>query len=207
MTKKYTICLLFTIFIGVTNLTGCKSSSPFNYPPEHFYRLGLMYFQSGKYQRAEVTFKTALDLRPTYAEAYTGLAYTYYWMAQIAYQKKDIPRTKKCYNWALYNFDNALKYKDYGHPYLGKGMVFLQGWNAYDLAIENFLKAIESEPESMAVRIKADFYLGNCYTLAGKHQKAIEAYTEYLELYSDNPDRKEIEDLIKELQKRINKER
>ncbi len=143
---------------------------------------GIAYRRKGEYDRAIADYDRALKLKPDYAKAYGGRGVAY--------------GLKGDYDRAIADFDQALKLKpDDAEAYGGRGLVH-SSKGEYDHAIADFDQALKLKPNY------AEAYGGRgvAYGLKGDYDRAIADLRRYLELLPNAPNRRDVEELIQQLE-------
>jgi len=169
------------------------------------YGFGIHWMEVKDFTRAEFSFLKALESNANFADAYIQLGMLYY----ILYEKeissnKNPEITVRYYNLS-YNCLGKAKELSPQNPRIYTGLARLQMVaGQFDKAIENLLKGRQyTEPEDIATEVIICLELGNCYLSLGKHQKALEEYKESLNFVTDKEERKNIDSIIREIEKHI----
>jgi predicted negative regulator of RcsB-dependent stress response len=100
-----------------------------------YFKLGLVLFQKGDYEKAKWNFKKAVDIGPEFAENHLNLGTVYFKL--------------KDYDNALRSYNEALKLRPklaIVHIALGE---FYKSFEDYDKAADYFKKALEYDPDNM----------------------------------------------------------
>ena len=117
-----------------------------------YYNLGLVYFETGLYKKAEEKFKYTIYLDHKFTKAYLKLAYLY------AIQKE--------YDKAIYEWNKALEIEpNFSEKYnvlYFMGMAY-QKKEMPDKALEYFLEALQLVPEGDPIEEEIEEEINNIY--------------------------------------------
>ena len=174
-----TLCVVICLF-----LAGCEDKSL-----DHWNR-GNAYFFAGEYDRAISEFNKAIEINPTYVEAYgnRGLAYLEKgehdraisdfnkaieinpWDDKATVNRGIAYGAKGEYDLAISDFNKAIEINPWdAKAYFNRGSAFYQE-DEYDLAISDYDKAIEIDP----MYPKAFFSRGRAFYKKGEYDKALD---------------------------------
>lgn len=120
---------------------------------EPYIQLGLLHYNEPN-ELAKGYFKNALRIRPESLEA----LYDYAIYCQDTEE----------YNEAIETYHKILKIKEYREPYFNLGYIHQEYLKVYEVAIDNYTKAIEVEPKYY----EAYYNRGLCYELMDQNDKA-----------------------------------
>lgn len=148
-------------------LGGCSRESASKYHKE-----GLEYFESGNYDKAEISLAKALELNGDKAEYYID-----YGMNLIQLGKYDEAITY--FQKAMQEKSNLIVKKNNKLALRGEGIAYLKSYN-YPKAIESFDKALKIE-ESEKLNLDILYYKGSAQIKAGLYEEAAKTYTEIIE--------------------------
>jgi tetratricopeptide (TPR) repeat protein len=145
---------------------------------ECFANIGEFYFRKKDYDQAEASYKKALEINPSFAPAYSGLATVY--------------NTQKKFKEAQEMSALATKHSSAAGGAVSPETLFNQGaiaWNANDFqgAFEKFEAAAKANP----AYADAHFMLGKVYINLGKLAEAVTEFETYLKLAPNGPNAKE----------------
>lgn len=132
MTRWCIRLILLIMIIGIpTAHAGKKKHTAPSLPAAYHNNQGALYLSKGEFQKAEFEFKTAIELSPDYAEAYSNLGLVYKRMNRL--------------DEALVNFRKATECNpNYASAYNHMGAVYL-AQEKYDDAIKVLRKAIDKD--------------------------------------------------------------
>lgn len=133
--------------------------------------LGLVYHQTGQFQKAIHSFDQALEINPEYTEAMLNLSVLYNDLGEYKESKKLLAKAQKLSKTGykdklapLVRAKLANKHADMGDTYRGLGL--------YKQAIEEFKKALELAPHFYDIRCR----LGICLREINKKSDAIKEF-------------------------------
>jgi len=157
------------------------------YSAEAYYLKGMVFQEKKDTALAKSSFKTALEQENDYYEAYIQLGLLYYNEPNDlakGYFKNALrvkPKSLEAlYNYAIYSQDNGeyneaigtyyeiLTIQKYREPYFNLGYIHQEYLKVYDVAIENYTKAIEIEPNYY----DAYYNRGLCFEEIDENEKA-----------------------------------
>jgi tetratricopeptide (TPR) repeat protein len=146
-------------------LTGLRSRQPDN--PFVWYALGYLHGELGNPELAAEAYKTAIRLKPYYADAYLFLGSAYSKMGRYAE--------------AVEAFKTAIRLKpDYADAYFFLGAAYSEMDRSAE-AVEAYKTAIRLKPDYA----EAHFFLGAAYSKMGRYAEAVEAYKTAIRLKPD----------------------
>ena len=137
--------------------------------------LGYLTYQRNKDYRSELTLweRTARDF-PSNARAFHAIGCSYLKTGQIS-------RAIDMFNRAIdLNLGVIQAFYNRGNAFAVAGK--------YDLAIEDFHRAVEMAPNPSPDRAQAYYQMGNAYGYLGKHDKALQCFTLALEAQPEHTD-------------------
>ncbi len=140
--------------------------------PQIHYDLSIVYRAKGLYDKALAHLKEAIRLKPDYPEAYNALGSLYI----------DMKQYDKAIKW-LEKAATDIYYKTPHYAYFNLGRVY-EAQKKFDLAIENYKRAIEIAPRFS----RAYFRLGVIAEMQGKLKEAKLHYEKALLYNSHNPE-------------------
>lgn len=170
-------------------------------PEEPLYRVGLgdLYFQDGKFDKAEKMYMTAIKADPDYTVTYRMLGRLYMqkgdWDNAIVYltralNQPNVINPVQLYNWLAYSeyrkgdlskaekaWLRALDINESDKILVNLALIYKEG-NRLDLAQASLLKAVELNPKSR----NAHFELGEIYYQRNKFGKAKKHYKKVIAL-------------------------
>jgi len=199
--------LYFILFIIMNLFVSC-SSQPLDksgFSAQDHYEFGLNWIESRDFQRAEFSFKKAIELDSNFGDAYVQLGLVYYILYEKEVSSTNKPDTIMQYYNSAYNcFTKGLKCGS-KNPRLYTGLARLQKVvKQFDKAIANLLKAQEiTKPDDIPTEIIIHYELGDCYLAQEKYQEALLEYNEYLKLIPTGQEHENIEHVIKEIEKQL----
>ncbi|HXL72738.1 MAG TPA: tetratricopeptide repeat protein, partial [bacterium] len=170
--------------------------------PASFYKKGKKQYDLHHYQASFNNLRQALEIDPTYAQAYFGLGYLYarFDMKDAAVRmyemalRFDPAHAEAMNNLAMMyfqagNYDDALELLqravamgDSADFEYDLGSVYLEK-NDLDNALQSFLKAVGMRPNDASIFNN----MAVTYEKLGKKQEAMDSWNKVLQ-YSDNPD-------------------
>jgi tetratricopeptide (TPR) repeat protein len=164
---------------------------------------GVCCYELGRYDEAMADFQTLID---KYESPYEPLAHRY--LGMIYTEKGDTEKAKENYDKAVELYSGQIESTpdSYG-AYSDRGLCYL-GLGEYDLAISDFEKVIELEPNSVDTHSGKNLYveghknLGIAYSASGDKGKARENLEEGLRLANEqglDETATEIENLLDKL--------
>jgi tetratricopeptide (TPR) repeat protein len=125
---------------------------------------GVAYHDEGKYDLAISEFTKAIEINPTYAEAYCNRG--------AAYHENGL------YDQAISDYSKALEINPRDHmAYKNRGSAYYET-HKYELAISDYTKAIEINPRDDIVYNDR----GNAFSALGKIEQAISDYNKAIEI-------------------------
>jgi tetratricopeptide (TPR) repeat protein len=201
-------CGLYTVFFFIIVFFANCNSQRFDrtgFSAQDHYKFGLNYIETNDFQRAEFSFKKAIELDSNFADAYIQLGLVYY----ILYEKEVSSTKSKNMLSQYYNSSDNCFYKALKcgskNPRLYTGIARLQiVVNQFGKAIVNLLKAQElTQIDDISTEIIIHYELGNCYLAQEKYLEALSEYKEYLELVPLGQEHENIEYVIKEIEKQL----
>lgn len=135
--------------------------------PEGHYDQGMRKFELGDLQGAAEEFRQTIKLGPDYPGGYIGLAYIHVTRGEIDSAERYLKTARR-------------KDKKGGEVYLAEGRMRVkeQGKNWLKKALKAYKKSRKRIPHDDRV----PFYEGEAYRLAGKYQKAENAFSESIDL-------------------------
>ncbi len=160
--KNTAILILTAALLG-----GCGSKSAGSYHKD-----GLEYFNSGNYDKAEVSLAKALEMNADRADYYIDYAMT---LIQLGKYEEAI----QYFNRIILDKDNSIVKKNNKIAYRGKGIAYFNS-HSYTKAIEQFDKALAID-ELSDLNMDILCYKGNSQEKAGLYEKAAETYTAVLD--------------------------
>jgi len=143
-TRAWRIMILSLWFVAAgvhgANATDCRLAR------EEYERGSLLVMLHERVQ----AFQKALELCPTFTEAYVNLADAY---EKLAFQRPHgDPKRKELLDLALKNYQEAKQHNPrLVHPYLGRGIIYLRV-GSYDAARKEFAAALAMNPENQMIR-------------------------------------------------------
>ncbi len=140
------------------------AANPENAPQAYYYR-ALVYTQMERFEDALEDLTKALEQQPHFPQALAARASVYLSLDRPASAVEDL-------NQAL-----QLGLTDDPRVYLNRGLAYFQ-LDMYELAEQDFLRALEMDSESAAVH----FNLGTLYLKLGDNEKALEHLDKSIEL-------------------------
>ena len=184
-------------------ITSLKESGIEDYKKtaEHWFYLGYVYVESGKYKEAIDSFEQALRIKPDYAEVHYNLGYVYVKLGKykdaIDSYKQAIrikPDLEMAHNNLGIAYDDLGKYKesiesfkqairinpDYTEAHINLGVAYGNS-GKYKEAIESFKQAIRIKPDYA----EAHYNLGNTYSLSGMYKEAFESFKQAIRIKPD----------------------
>ena len=169
---------------------------------ESYYNLGLIYYRTGRTEKAVVACQRAIELEPDFANAYGSLGMVYWEEGRldeaiVQYKKaieitptdiefhKDLARIywqKKMYEKAVREYQIVMTRNSSNvEARYRVGLVFL-GTGRYDEALSSFQKVLEINPN----HVLAHGALGITYDKLGRRQEAISEFQTVLRLDPKN---------------------
>ncbi|MFH0888478.1 MAG: tetratricopeptide repeat protein [Planctomycetota bacterium] len=199
--------LYHVLFVVISLFVSCSSPQldRTGFSPQDHYKFGLNWIGAHDFQRAEFSFKKAVELDSNFGDAYIQLGLVYYILYEKEVSSTKNPDTIMQYYNSAYNcFTKGLKCGS-KNPQAYTGIARLQKVaNRFDKAIESLLKAHElTEPDDITTEIIIHYELGDCYLAQGKYKEALAEYKEYLELVPTSQEHENIENVIKEIEKQL----
>jgi len=162
------LLILFTLFPH-SSASGQSNGDQKPENAEQIRQAGMMYYDSGEYEKAIEAYKRAIELNPDAEESYYHLGMAY----------SSLGRYKE----AVKAYDRAIRIKkDYAAAHYNLGHAY-SNLNQYDKAIRAFRQAIQYEPDN----VEAYFALGNAYYDSGREEKAVDTFEEAIRRNPDNP--------------------
>lgn len=145
---------------------------------ECYANIGEFYSRKQDYAQAEAAYKKALEINPSFAQAYSGLATLY--------------NTQKKFKEAQEMSALATKHATASGGTISAETLYNQGaiaWNANNFpeAEEKFAAAVKARPDYA----EAHFMLGKVYINLGKLAEAVTEFETYLKLAPTGPNAKE----------------
>jgi tetratricopeptide (TPR) repeat protein len=169
------------------------------------YKFGLDRIESRDFQRAEFSFKKAIELDSNFGDAYVQLGFVYYILYEKEVAATKNPETLSNYYNSSYNcYTKGLKCGS-KNPQAYTGIARLHEISKqFDKAITNLLKAQElTKPDDISTETIIHFELGHCYLAQEKYNEALAEYKEYLNLIPTGQEHENIETVIKEIEKQL----
>jgi tetratricopeptide (TPR) repeat protein len=132
-----------------------------NFTNDTYYNYGNGFMNLGLYEQAEYVFKKVLEKNPNKAEAWKNLGSVYH---NLGFFEKEI----SCYDKSLLINPSLIE------AISSKGVTLFKVYRKYKEALVLFKKVIKIDKEE---RYKfeypyVDFYIAECYSILGNHQKA-----------------------------------
>ncbi|NPA31677.1 MAG: tetratricopeptide repeat protein [Chloroflexi bacterium] len=136
--------------------------------PQAYYYRALLHLELGEDEAALEDLNKAIEQNPHFPEAFAARGNVHLSLGRPVSAVED--------------FNKALQFglADEASVYINRGLAYFQ-MDIYDLAEQDFQKALELNPESEA----AWFNLGSLYLKQGRDEEALEAFNKVVEL---NPD-------------------
>ncbi len=136
--------------------------------PQAYYYRALLHLERAENEPALEDLNKAIEQNPHFAEAFAARGNVLLSMGRPASAVED--------------FNKALQFglADEASVFVNRGLAYFQ-MDIYDLAEQDFQKALELDPESAA----AWFNLGSLYLKQGRNQEALDAFQKVVDL---NPD-------------------
>jgi len=132
--------------------------------------LGVACNDMGMFDKAIKEINKAIDLKPSFVNAYVSLGNAYL--------------NKGLFDIAIKEYRNALRLKnDYAEVYVNIGNTYIKK-GLIERAIESYSKALALKPDSVRARLN----IASAYGLKGFAEKALIEYKALAELQPDNPD-------------------
>lgn len=145
--------------------------------PNTHNNLGDVYARWGKLEKAAQEFKTAIEIKPNYADAYHNLANTYQKMSE---QDKD--KSEEYLKLAVENYKRAIELNPtLWQSYQNLGAIYFYQ-EGYETAIKYFAEAVKINPADLNLK----FNLGVIYLKAGKKDTAQAIFLEILKVDPGN---------------------
>jgi tetratricopeptide (TPR) repeat protein len=167
-------------------------------------KLAMLYSYVGQMERAEKELKEAIELNPSFAEAYVNRGNTYASLKQFERAIADFDRaielnpsfaeayvnrgntyaSLKQFERAIADFDRAIELNpSFAEAYVNRGNTYAS-LKQFERAIADFDRAIELNP----FLAQAYKNRGNVYSVSGETEKAIRDHNRALELETEIPD-------------------
>ena len=167
---------------------------------------GSAWLESKDYQRAEGSFRKAIELDPKSGDAYIQLGFLYY----VLYEKevsgdKAPDLMSQYYNQSFHSLEQGIKNSPKNpRGYTGLARL-LEISKQFSKAVENLLKAKEAaKVDDISTLIIIENELAICYLSQNNLPKAREAYTNYLELISpSSQEYQAVKSIIREIERQI----
>lgn len=199
--------LNFVLFVVISLFLSCSSPQldRTGLSAQAHYTLGMHWIGDRDFQRAEFSFKKAVELDSNFGDAYIQLGLVYYILYEKEVSSIKNPDTIMQYYNSSYNcFIEGLKCGS-KNPQAYTGIARLQKVaKRFDKAIENLLKAEElTNPDDITTEIIIHYELGDCYLAQEKYREALLEYIEYLELVPTGQEHENIKHVIKEIEKQL----
>lgn len=132
--------------------------------------LGVACNNGGMIDKAIKEINKAIDLKPSFVNAYVSLGNAYL--------------NKGLFDMAIKEYRNALRLKtDYAEVYVNIGNTYIKN-GLIDRAVESYSKALALKPDSIRARLN----IASAYGLKGFTEKALIEYKALAELQPDNSD-------------------
>jgi len=202
--KGYSLFFLGNLEEAMDNL---KQAEKVDYDVDLFFQIGYIDYELQIYDEAISYFDKVLDLDSRYLDAYIFKGYSLvdlqrydeadncaekikelYGDNAYAYNIMGLTQTyRENYDEAIENFEKAIKFYDEGDGSLYEVAYINKAWALYNQ--QSYFECIEycnSVKSNFPDNYDFPYYIGDCYSMLGEHEKAISAYEEAFEICSDD---------------------
>jgi tetratricopeptide (TPR) repeat protein len=145
----------------LTLWTGVRENSPLKW--RSHLKLGLVFFREGRFPKAVEKFKTALELNPEAYDLHSNIGLSYQRMGLFDEAEKE--------------FMLVMEKGKRSLAYLNLGVLHLEREDP-EMALEWFLRAIDTNPNHISALVNAGFTYGDL----GEYWKAVEMHTKALSI-------------------------